>query len=327
MSRKKRTNNAGDFIPFENLVPKNGKIGKKQIITYIAIALVLIVCLFVKYSSSGDGWNDISKTVNVNQNVVEEEGKFYAHFIDVGQADCELLKCGDDVVLIDAGDVDGFENISSYLDSQGVTEIDYFIITHMHADHMGSAAKVIEKYKPKNIIMTKLTQENTPTTNLYKNLLKTISGCGAKIIQAKPGNAYELSSFGFVVLAPNDDYDELNNTSVVIKAYFGDTTYLFQGDAETKSENDILKNGYKVDADVLKLGHHGSKTSNSEKYLDAVNPKVAVACCGKDNKYNHPHKEILERLEERNIELCRTDKDGNVVVVSDGKEISIITER
>lgn len=326
MSRKKKSENTQGFIPFEDLVPKKSRFGKKRLITCIAAVIAIIACMFVKYGSD-TGWNGVSKSIKVNQNIVEEEGKFYAHFIDVGQADCELLKCGDDIVLIDAGDVDGFESISSYLDSQGVKEIDYFIITHMHADHMGSAAKVIENYKPKNIIMTKLTKENTPTNDIYKHLLETLSECDAKIIQAKPGTAYELPSFGFVVLAPNGNYSELNNTSVVIKAYFGDTSYLFQGDAEAQSENDILKNGFKVGADVLKLGHHGSKTSNTAKYLDAVSPKVAVACCGKNNKYNHPSQEVLERLEERNIECFRTDNNGNIVVVSDGKEISVITER
>ena len=326
MGRKKKSDNMQGFIPFEELVPKKFRFGKKSIITVITAVLALIACLSVKYGSD-NGWSGVSKTLKVNQNIVEEEGKFYAHFIDVGQADCELLKCGDDVVLIDAGDVDGFESISSYLDSQNVNEIDYFIITHMHADHMGSAAEVIEKYKPKNIIMTKLTKKNTPTNDIYKELLETLSECDAKIIQAKPGTAYELPSFGFVVLAPNDDYDELNDTSVVIKAYFGDNSFLFQGDAEARSEGDILQNGFKVKADVLKLGHHGSKTSNTAKYLDAVSPKLAVACCGKDNKYNHPSKEVLERLEQRNIECFRTDNNGNIVVVSDGKEISVVTER
>lgn len=325
--KKSNKHNDDGFIPFEDLIQTDKRKFNKKNIKYILLAIAAVICVIVECIPGFPGWYDVAKRVTVSQSVIEEEGKFYAHFIDVGQADCELLKCGDDIVLIDAGDVDSYEDISSYLDSQNVEELDYFIITHMHADHMGSASRIVERYKPENIIMTRLSEENTPTTELYERFLETLSKCDAKIIPAKPGASYELSSFGFSVLAPNSDYKELNNTSVVVKAYFGDNTYLFQGDAEAKSEKDILSNGFNVKADVLKLGHHGSKTSSNDKYLDAVNPKVAVACCGAENKYNHPNEETLIKLEKRGIPLYRTDISGNIVIVSDGREISIITER
>lgn len=327
MKKSEKYNSDDEFIPFEDLIPKARRKSKRSNYKLILFVIAAVICALIECLPKFSGWADVAKKATVNQNVIEEEGKFYAHFIDVGQADCELLKCGNDVVLIDAGDVDSFEAISSYLDSQNVKEIDYFIITHMHADHMGSASKVIEKYHPQNIIMTRLNKKNTPVTDLYERFLDTLSKCDANIIPAVPGNSYELSSFGFAVLAPNEDYEELNDTSVVIKAYFGDNTYLFQGDAEEKSEKDILSSGFKVKADVLKLGHHGSKTSSCEKYLDAVRPAVAIACCGKDNKYNHPNEETLVKLKKRGIPCYRTDKNGNVVVVSDGKDISVITER
>ena len=327
MSSKKKKNKVEQFIPLEDLVPKNGKSRKKKIARYVILFFALVICFLIEFSDNSKNWNHISKAVTVNQNVIEEAGKFYLHFIDVGQAECELLKCNDDTVLVDAGDVDSFEKISSYLDSQNVKELDYLIITHMHSDHMGSAKEVIEKYKPENIIMTRLTESVTPTTDIYKELLEVLSECDSKIIAAKPGNSYELDSFSFVILAPNKNYEELNNTSVVIKAYFGDTTYLLQGDAETESEKDILSNGFEVNADVLKLGHHGSKTSTCADYLNAVKPQVAVVNCGKENKYNHPNNETLDKLESRGIHCFRTDKNGNIVIKSDGKAISVITER
>ena len=327
MSSKKKKNKIDQFIPLEDLVPKNNKSRKKKIARYVILFFALLICFIIEYSDNSKNWNHISKVVTVNQNVIEEAGKFYLHFIDVGQAECELMKCNEDTVLVDTGDVDSFETITSYLDSQNVKELDYLIITHMHSDHMGSAEEVIEKYKPENIIMTRLTESATPTTELYTELLEVLSKCDSKIIAAKPGDRYDLDSFSFVILAPNKNYDELNNTSVVIKAYFGDTTYLLQGDAERESEKDILSNGFDVNADVLKLGHHGSKTSTCSDYLDAVKPQLAVVNCGKGNKYNHPNNETLEKLESRGIPCFRTDKNGNIVIKSDGKVISVITER
>lgn len=320
--------NKDDFIPYEKLVPLYTKRkSKKKNIKYILVVAFVLACLLIEYVPNLFNLNDASKIVSVNQNVIEEAGNFYAHFIDVGQADCELLKCGDDVVLIDAGDIDGFKTIESYLDALNVTEIDYFIITHMHADHMGSAAKVIEKYKPKNIIMTKLTKDNMPTTDLYGNLLNTLSKCDSKIIAANPGATYELESFSFTVLAPNANYEDLNNTSVVVRAEYGKNSFVFQGDAEAKSEKDILSKGFNVKADVIKLGHHGSKTSSSEAYLMAVNPQIAIACCGVNNRYNHPSQETLNKLDKFNISYFRTDMRGNIVVKSDGSTLSVITER
>lgn len=324
---KRNKEESWEFIPIKDLEPKKKKYSNKRIIISIIAAIFVIASMIIEYSSVDKSWSDISKDISVNQNVIEEKGNFYAHFIDVGQADCELLKCGDDTVLIDAGEVDSFETIVSYLDSQNVNKLDYLILTHMHSDHIGSAAKVIEKYKPDNIIMTRLTKQNTPTTELYKNLLKSISESSAKVIAAKPGDSYELETFGFVILAPNEDYSDLNNTSIVIKVYFGKTSFLFEGDAEMKSEKSILNKGFNVDSDVLKLGHHGSKTSNSGMYLDAVSPQIAVASCGKDNKYKHPSEETVERLKQRGISCYRTDYNGNVVVKSDGLTVSVITER
>lgn len=294
---------------------------------YIITAVIVLILASISYFGESNVWNEASKSATLNSAVTEQEGYFYAHFIDVGQADCTLLKCGDDVVLIDGGEVDSYNTIKSYLDSQNVTEIDYYILTHAHSDHIGSADDIIRNYKIDNVIMTRLSQNNTPTTEVYRSLLSALSESDAKIIAAKPNNEYSLNSFSFKILAPNDDYDELNNTSVVIKAVYQNNSFIFQGDAEKESEDDILDAGFSVKADVIKLGHHGSNTSTSADYLKAVNPKIAVISCGTDNKYNHPHKEIITRLEKNNIEYYRTDLNGTVVVSSDGTNLSVYTAK
>ncbi len=294
---------------------------------YIITAVIVLILASISFLGENNVWNEASKSAALNSAVTEQEGYFYAHFIDVGQADCTLLKCGNDVVLIDGGEVDSYNAIKSYLDSQNVTEIDYYILTHAHSDHIGSADDVIKNYKIDNIIMTKLSESNTPTTNVYKALLSALSESDAKIIAAKPNSDYYLNSFSFKILAPNDDYDDLNNTSVVIKAVYQNNSFIFQGDAEKESENDILDAGFSVKADVIKLGHHGSNTSTSNDYLKAVDPEIAVISCGADNKYNHPHEETIAKLDKNNIEYYRTDLNGTVVVSSDGTNLSVYTEK
>lgn len=309
---------------------KRRKLNKKQKITasIISAALVLAAAIISYLPEFGiPSWNDIANNVSVNSVVRSEEYPFSVHYIDVGQADCELIICGDDAVLVDSGEVDCYNTIKSYLDSQNIKQIDYFIITHAHSDHIGSADEIIKNYPIDNVIMTKLTQENTPTSTVYEDLLKALSGCSAKIIAANPGDTYDLNDFSFTILAPNKDYDELNNTSVVFKAIYHNNSFLFQGDCEKESEDDILKSGFDVSADVIKLGHHGSSTSTKKDYLLAVNPSLAVISCEVDNKYHHPSKDTVNRLEKNNIQYVRTDINGTIVVTSDGNDISVFTQR
>lgn len=249
------------------------------------------------------------------------------HFMDIGQADCSLFICGEDTVLIDAGEVDSYPTIHTYLEQQNVTEIDYFILTHAHADHIGSADEILKNYKVNHVIMPKYSEINMPTSKTYEDLLYTLSDTDTKVIAAAPGNSYMLSACSFSVLAPNKDYEELNNSSVVVRFAFGDTAFLFQGDAERMSEQDILDAGFPVRADVIKLGHHGSKTSSSAGYLEAVQPKLAVISCGLDNAYKHPSDTILKRLEDMGIDYRRTDRNGTIVVTSNGTEIAVETEK
>ena len=299
----------------------------KNVILTAILIIAVIACLYIERTYGTSFWFDISKKVKLNSNVTEERDKFYSHFINVGQADCTLLKCNDDVVLIDAGDVDSAFTICQYLDSFGVKEIDYLILTHMHADHIGSAVDILKKYEVKNVILSRLTEGNVPASYLYDELLDELNKCEAKILAANAGDTYSLDSFSFTVLAPCREYSELNNTSVVIKAVYGNLSFLYMGDAEEKSEKDIIKSGADLSADVLKLGHHGSNTSSSNEFLDAVAPQLAVASCGEYNDYGHPSPETQYKLKARNIDLYRTDTCGNIVVVCGKDSFSVVTER
>ncbi|MBR5495963.1 MAG: MBL fold metallo-hydrolase [Oscillospiraceae bacterium] len=313
---------------------------KKKFINKLAsFAFVLAIFTFVVLANANTQldlglpipeFDGITKTAqNVKENIKEVAAKVDAqvHFIDVGNADCTLIKSGSQVILIDAGENDDEQKVVEYLNRQNVTKIDYLIPTHMHADHIGGMDKVVEKFDVENIIMTRLPQELVPTTATYKSLLQAISDKGIKPIAAKAGQEYELENAKITVLAPSKDYDELNATSVVIKFESGDFSMIVGGDATKITESDILRAGFDLECDIYKVQHHGSSTSNSQKYIDAISADYYYIPVGKDNSYNHPHKEVIKRLEATGKPVYRADKNGDVVFKVKGDNITVKCEK
>lgn len=248
------------------------------------------------------------------------------NYIDVGQGDCSLIHLPDGTkMMIDAGTSDSYENIEKVLTATNTQKIDYLIATHPHADHIGSMRKVVENYPIGSIYMPNATS-NSAT---YEKLLLTIKEKGYTINTTTAGmTIYQDENTKIETLAPNNSsYDNLNNYSIVIKLSYKNQNLLFMGDAETLSENEILNNGYIPKSDVIKLGHHGSSTSNSKKFLDAVNPQYAIISCGADNEYGHPHDEVVKRIENANITYYRTDTNGTITLTSDGNGIAFSTEK
>ncbi|TAH74979.1 MAG: MBL fold metallo-hydrolase [Anaerolineaceae bacterium] len=241
------------------------------------------------------------------------------HIIDVGQGDSILIQSDDHYMLIDAGERHKGELVINYLKSLGVKKLDYIIGTHPHSDHIGGLADVILSFDVDKIIMPNVVH----TTKTFEDLLDAISDKSLKITKPIIGNEFSLGTASFVIISPNEtDYDNLNNYSVGIKLTHGDNTFIFIGDAEVHSENEMLRNGIDLDADVLKLGHHGSTTSSSDSFLDAVTPDISIISAGEGNKYGHPHVETLQKHLDRDIKLFRTDKQGTIILDSDGKTIT-----
>lgn len=253
---------------------------------------------------------------------------FSVHFINVGQGDCELILDHGKVMLIDAGEADEAYTVISYLRRQKVETIDYLVATHPHSDHIGALPAVIRAFAVKNVILPRLSQENTPTTYYYEQLLTAVKDSGARVIAAKPGAAYALGEGRFTVLAPMKQDEELNNMSVVLRLTYLEKGFLFTGDAEAPVEEQLLASHADVSCDVLKLGHHGSSTSNTEPFLTAAAPQYAVAECGYQNSYGHPHRETVALCRALGIELLRTDKHGDVVfLVADDGAITVKKEK
>ena len=264
--------------------------------------------------SLDDAQEDITATNNP-----EVGGQLNVHYIDVGQGDCILVHTDSDTMLIDAGNSGNGSSIVSYLKDSGISHINYLILTHPHADHIGGAAEVINAFDIDKVIMSKVSH----TSQAFENLLLTIQEKGLKITSPALGTDYELGNASFKILAPNSDsYNGLNNYSVVAKLVFGQTSFLFAGDAESISESQMISSGYDLNADVLKVGHHGSDYSTSEIFLNAVSPRYSVISVGEGNLYGHPAQDTLDKLTASNVEIFRTDESGTIVAISDGNTIT-----
>lgn len=240
------------------------------------------------------------------------------YFLDVGQGDCTILTQGDSAMLIDAGDNDKGTAVQSYLEYLGIEELDYAVLTHPDADHIGGADVVLYKFDCDTILMP----DAQTDTRTYDDVIQAMNAKGESAVHPAPGDVYEFGDACFTILAPVDDYDDNNNNSIVLRLDHGDNSFLFTGDAENQAEEDILSTQADVDADVLKVGHHGSSTSTSDAFLAAVSPDYAVISCGEDNKYGHPHAETLNRLRENGITVYRTDEQGTIVAESNGQDIT-----
>jgi len=248
-------------------------------------------------------------------------GKIEVHFIDVGQADSILITKGNDAMLIDGGNNADGDFLVSYIKSHNISSLKYVVATHPHEDHIGGLAEVIRNFYVENLIMP----DAISTTRTFEDLLSTISDSGLKITRPVYGDTYELEEATFRILAPNaSSYSDLNNYSVVIKLVNGSNSFLFTGDAETLSESEMVdKNSGILDSDVLKVGHHGSDSSTSLSFLNAVSPRYAVISVGAVNDFGHPSETVINKLTAIGAQIYRTDKDGTVVFTSDGKNITV----
>jgi competence protein ComEC len=249
------------------------------------------------------------------------------HFLDVGKADCILVLAGSSAMLIDAGSAETSSEVVGYLHSHGVQRLNYIIATHSHLDHIGGMASVLDKVQIDKFLIPDIPDSGVE----YQSLLQTLSNKKIEQLSPSVGEKYQLGNAEFTILAPSSTkYKNLNNYSIVIRLSYGNTSFLFTGDAMTVSEKEILANKPDLTSTVLKVAHHGGSGASSLDFLKAVNPKYAVLSVGSDKK-GYPSKKILQRLASLDIAIYRTDEAGTIIATSDGnnvvfdKEPSLIT--
>ncbi len=248
-----------------------------------------------------------------------------AFFLDVGQGDACYLEFPDGkTMLIDAGTGGAKEDILNFLQKRGCKKLDYVIATHPHADHIGSMTAVLREYPVGTFYMPRA-ETNTKT---FETMLETLLEKKIPVTAATAGESIDgIENVTAVFTAPVNDAEDLNNASAVLRLSYGETDFLFTGDAEEGSESLMVPAGLPLDAEILKVGHHGSDTSSSAKFLAVVQPDIAVISCGEGNSYGHPHEEALTRLTNIGAAIYRTDEQGTVTVTTDGEEIQVSTER
>ena len=246
----------------------------------------------------------------------------FVTFIDVGQGDCILIGSEGHYMLIDTGDRDADDTVINRLTAEGIVSLDYLILTHPHADHIGEAAEITEQFYVGEIIMPEVPDELVPTSAVYERLLDAAEEKGIGFHRAADEH-FTLGACGFDTYAAYGEYDDLNDYSVIVRLTHGKNRFLFTGDCEQAEEEEILSKGVPLSADVLKAGHHGSSSSSGAEFLAAVCPTYTVISCGRDNEYGHPHEEALTRIKKFSPHVFITARDGSVRFDSDGEELVV----
>lgn len=252
---------------------------------------------------------------------VPKDSELMISYMDVGQGDAAYIKVNGNDILIDAGPRSNCKELLEQLKAKNIDDFELVIATHPHEDHIGGMVDVFKEYEVKAFYSPKITH----TTKTYENLVKAVKDEGLKTKELKGGMVIDLGEGAkFEVFTPQkSEYEELNHYSPIMKLSFGDTSYLFTGDAEKLAEEEALaKYKTSLDSDVIKFGHHGSSSSSSNAFIEAVSPKYGIISCAKDNKYGHPHRETLDIIKKYNIKTFRTDTDGEIILTSDGKLIN-----
>lgn len=247
-------------------------------------------------------------------------------FVDVGQGDAALVQSDGHFMLIDTGDRDSDNTLIEYMQEQGVEKLDYLILTHPHADHIGEAAEIVEQFEIGKIIAPNVPDDLVPTSATYENLLDAMDEKGLKFRAARD-ETFTLGECEIDTYAAEGDYSNVNNYSVLVKIIHGENSFLITGDCEVQEEKEYLSRGIDLSADVLKAAHHGSDTSSSEEWLSEVSPQYTVISCGIDNRYGHPDDETYSRICSVCPNVYVTANDGTVIFESDGSGISAAAEK
>lgn len=294
-----------------------GKRRKDKKIEIISTIIVLFIALIFGVFSN----EEIQPKTNTTNLVTNQEitDNLAVYFIDVGQADSILIVNNNKTMLIDAGNNDDGEDVVNFIKEKGIQKLDYVIGTHPHEDHIGGLDDVIDSFEVENVMLPDI----TTNTKTFEDVIESIENKNLEINIPKIEDTFTIGEANCEVESSIIDKSNLNLASIVIRLEFGNTSFLFMGDAETENEEKINWEP----ATVLKVGHHGSTTSTSLNFLKQVNPQIAVIMVGKDNSYGHPEQETLTKLNNMGSKIYRTDLNGTITIISDGNKCEVQTEK
>ncbi len=289
--------------------------------------LWLVTVGFVLLVAAAVVWQVFPPATWGEPSTVRDDGVLTVRFLDVGQGDCALLTADDTAVLIDAGTVERPNLTAELLTAYGVTKLDAVVVSHPHADHIGGFSAILERMPVETVVMQ--TPPETETLGqYYEKAVTLLSEKGVKRVEPKAGDAFSVGKIAFSVLGPlADEAEDFNDLSLCVRADYGERKFLFCGDMTAVEEQTLLQLDDGLAADVLKVAHHGSGGSSGREFLEAVNPEIAVVSCGLYNDYGHPHASALTRLSAVGATVYRTDKQGTVTVITDGKTLTVATEK
>ena len=293
---------------------------KKDLKKIIILIVLLLSYTYTTFINTGTEKNEEPIKERKTEDVIfSDENTLNVYFIDVGQADSILLENKGHYMLIDAGNNEDGPKLVNYFNEQDIKEFDYVVGTHAHEDHIGGMDDIIKNFKIDNFYMP----DAITTTKTFEDVLDALEETNVIFQTPKVNQTFNLQDTTITTLSVTADEKNLNDTSIVLKVKHGTNTFLFMGDASTKIEKNLLNKDIK--SDILKVGHHGSRYSTSLEFLKKVSPEYAVISVGENNTYKHPHEEILKRLEEQNIQIYRTDKQGTILAKSNGSIITFST--
>jgi len=244
------------------------------------------------------------------------------HFIDVGQGDSILIDLSEIEILIDGGDRS--PSVVSYLSNYVDGDLEVVVATHPHADHIGGLIEVLEEFTVLEIWVN----GDPATSQTYSDFMDLVNAEGADVTEARRGDTISVGGLELDVIHPVDPlFGNTNDNSIVLGLGYGDIDFLFTGDAEEGAEASMIAAGVLTDIDILKVGHHGSRTASSQAFLDIVQPEVAIYMAGTGNTYGHPHEETITKLKTMGVEIYGTAINGTIVVTTAGVSYSVVTEK
>jgi len=287
---------------------------------FIGIIVLVAVITFVYWSLKQPPYPEPLSSPSKGDQVPLSE--LHVHFIDVGQGDSILIDLGSNEVLIDGGEKSSgvIDYVSNYIDGP----LEVMVATHPHADHIGGLIKVLEVFQVEEIWLN----GDTSTSSTYQEFMVAVNAEQAEVNYAKRNGTISSKNLNFSILNPPDAlFGTMNNNSIVLRLKYGNTEFLFTGDAEKEAEASMFTAGNELQAQILKVGHHGSRTASTKAFLGRVEPKVAILMVGENNRYGHPHQETLTALIEIGAKIYRTDTDGTIIVLTDGKDYKIKTNK